>query len=1073
MAVGVVRLAPLGLASPAANVHRRAMGSAAASLGQMVRAEDRLWEHGEHLAVSIGSVGTAPMARRVGQRLASVVSDAVRSIAPLEVVIAVAWGPSGVAPETLERRAAAAAEAGVDGPGVVVVRDRGDKRATGSGRAGVIRSEPHGSRPASVAGVARRSAFVGRAAALEVLREAWADVLAGTPRLVGVEGEAGIGKTALLRAVVAEVDPASVLWVAGDDDERTLAFGLVGRLATGAGAPGLSTTLRDWAASLGPGSDPLLVGAGLLSVLTAGSDPLLVVIDDGHLADSPSLAAFRFVARRLLRDRVLMVLAFRPEERSALGSGWEALLAEPGSATVRLEGLAPDELMALAAALGTGPLSPAGAARLFEHTGGHPLYARMLLDQLPTVILEQTGNVLPAPASLAQAIVGRLGSCAPATRELLAAIAVMGMGCDLALLAKLDGTAEPEAAAGEAARAGLLVREPGPDGVRVAFSHPLVRAAIYHDIDPVERRRLHARAGGLLAGGSGLAHRVAAAEGPDGGLADELERAAHADAGQGRLHQAALGLWRAFELTPAGPQRFRRLLTAVEARVSVGGVAIAERAEQELSALVPDPWVDYVVGFLAWGCGRFPDAAARLERAWTGLEAGSRPEGAPADLAGRVATVLAMIATLRVDHAEMIRWSANMAARVSAPALTALAEMVWALGTAIGPGGDPSAVLAGTPALANPADLVLLMTRGVLRWWADDLPGAYGDLVSVVERAARGEELAWPSFALGALGATAYRLGRLEEAVLYGELAVATASEAGRGSALAVLHAWACYPHAARGEWEPAESHAAAAAEWAARTGMAPPQVAPAAAAAAIADARGDTDAFAAAATAIEAVGGSPYCNVDGFGPALADALARTGRHVDADAALDRYEQAAAPLGDRPFAAMTAARVRGRLTAAGGDWETAATLFHAAVELAGGLAMPLEAAKAHLAAGQAALQSHLPSRAAHHLYAALDAFDTLGADAYAAQAVAAIDSAGLARRRRDSLARLLTPAEGAVARLVAAGLSNKEVAARLFVSPNAVAWHLTHIYAKLGISSRRALAGQIAPTTREGHTQAD
>lgn len=1069
----MVRLAPVGLASPATSVRRRALVLASSRLDRVVRAEDRLWGHGEHLAVSIGGVGTAPAARRVGQRLASAVSEAVRSVAGFEVVVGVAWDPSGASLEMLERRAAAAAEAGVAGPGVVVVRDRAGDGASGNGAGGVAGSGPGGSRLAAVAGAAGPVGFVGRADPLGVLREAWADVLAGTPRLVGVEGEAGIGKTALLRAVVAEVDPASVLWVSGDDDERGLSFGLVGRLAAGAGAPGLSAALRDWAATLGPGSDPLMVGAGLLSALTAGSDPLLVVIDDGHLADRPSLAAFRFVARRLLSERVLMVIAFRPEERSALGSGWDALLAEPGSATVRLEGLGPDELMALAVALGSGPLSPAGAARLFEHTGGHPLYARMLLDQLPAVVLEQTGAVLPAPASLSQVIVTRLGLCAPATRQLLAATAVMGMGCDLALLAELVGTTEVEGAAGEAAGAGLLVTEPGVDGGRVAFSHPLVRAAIYHDIDPAERRRLHARAGGLLPGGAGLAHRVAAAEGPDAGLADELEQAAQADAGQGRLHQAASGLWRAFELTPAGPQRSRRLLVAVEARLLAGDVAIAGQAEVELSALVPDAWVDYVAGFLAWDRGRFPDAAARLERAWAALEAGVAPEGAPADLAGRVAPVLAVMAALRVDHAEMIRWSTNMVARVSGPALAAVAEMIGALGAAVAPGGDPAAVLADTPALADPAELVLLMARGVLRWWADDLPGAHGDLVSVIQRAARGEELAWPGFALGALGAVAYRMGHLEEAVTYGELAVATASEAGRGAALAVLHAWACYPRAARGEWEPAESHAAAAAEWAAATGMADPQVAAAAARAALADARGDTDAFLAAATAIDAAGGSPYCNIDGFGPVLADALARAGRHDEAEAALARYEQAIAPLEDRPFAAMTAARVRGRLAAARGDWATAAVAFDTAIGLAGRLAMPIEAAKGHLAAGLSALQSHRPSPAAGHLYAALDAFDTLGADAYAAQTIAAIEQAGLDRRRRDSLSGLLTPAEGAVARLVAAGMSNAEVAARLFVSANAVAWHLTHIYAKLGVSSRRALAGQLDGGALAGYTQAD
>lgn len=1072
-AVGVLRLAPVGLASPAASARRRARGLASAGLEGAVRAEDHLWGRGERLIVSIGGINTATAARRVGRRLARVAADAVRGVARFEVVVAVAWGPAGTSPETLERRAAAAAGAGTGGEGVaVVLHDHAGECETDGGHKGVVRQDADGSRPAwTVPGVGPVR-FVGRVAELDVLREAWADVSGGTSRLVGVEGEAGIGKTALLRAFAAEVDPASLLWVAGEEDERALPFGLVSRLTASPGADELTSALRDWAASLGQGSDPLMVGAGLLGVLTSGGRPLGVVIDDAHLGDRQSLVALGFAARRLLSDPVLIVIGFRPQERHALGMGWERLLAEPAAVTVALEGLAPEELMALAATSGSGPLSPAGASRLFAHTRGHPLYARMLLEQLPATAFESNAMVLPAPASLAQAIVARLGSCAPATRHLVMAAAVMGVGCDPALAAAVARVADPHAAVREAEEAGLLVVEPDAGAGRVAFSHPLLRAAIYHDLDPAERRRLHARAGRLLPSGSALAHRVAAAVGPDGNLADKVERTAQVEAGEGRLQQSAAGLWRAFELTPAGPARVRRLLSAVEARLALGDVAIGQRAEHELSALAPDPWVDYVAGFMALERGRFPEATTRLQRAWAAVQAGATSVGAPGDLAERVATVSAVMATLRVDHADMVRWSGRASGGDSRRTVTGLAAVINSLGTAMAPGGDPVAVLAATRALDSPSDLNRLVARGVLRWWADDLPGAHEDLVSVVERAARGEVLALPSFALGALGATAYRMGRLEEAVLYGELAVATATEAGRGLALAVLNAWACYPRAARGDWDEARAHARAAAEWAGRSGMADPQVAPAAADAILADAHGDDDAFLAAAALLDAGGGSARANIHGFGPVLADALSRIGQTAEAAAALRRFEQDAAPE-TRPFAALTAARVRGRLAAADGDWETAATLFDRAVELAGFLGVALETAKTHLAAGRAALWSDRLQPAAHHLYAALDAFDSLGADGYATQVVAAIDGAGLAQRRRDRTGvGLLTPAEGAVARLVAGGLSNRDVAARLFVSSNAVAWHLTHIYAKLGVSSRKALVGQFGPDASARHTRA-
>ncbi len=1022
-----------------------------AQLRGVVRPDDLLRLRDGRLVVQISGVGSATGARRVAHRLWMASSQALRGLGPVEAVVAVAWGRSTDQQEMLEARAVAALATGTVGPGVVVTDGPAPTRSA-------TRSWPNVTNAAG--GI---TPFVGRTVALEQLRDAWRDVVGGTSRLVGVSGEAGIGKTSLVRAFATRLDPSAVLWVTGEAEEQQLPFGLLGRLA-GLAPAEMSAAFAEWSSGLAPQSDPLMVGAGLLTALTATRAPLLVVIDDGHEVDRQSLVALGFLARRLQRDPISLVMVYRTDEGHQLGSGWGKLLAQSSTLDVRLEGLTPSELASLSLAEGVGPLSPVGASRLFEHTRGHPLYARLLLQQLPTDNFERTDVLLPAPASLAGVIVARLGACSEATRRLVAAAAVLGMHCDVALVEAATGAAVTDECVREAVLAGLLVSGVGPHGPQVSFNHPLVRAAVYHDIDSDERRRLHARAGQSLADGTGLAHRVAAADGPDAALAGEMERAAEDEAAAGHFHRAASSQRKAFELTPPGAERVQRLLSAIEARLVVGDLDIGEAAHAALSNLSPDAWVDYVAGFMSMSRGGLGESADHLERAWRALGAGSSPPGAPSDLSGRVATLLAVGATLRLDGDEMLRWGEEATAAPSPRWSSSLAWIARLLGSALSRDGDPEAARVALAQLARPEDLDVDVAGGMLRLWADDPRRAHRELLAVLERAFQGGVLLHPSMAFGALGASACRLGRLDEALIYGDLAVDIAEEADRGSSFVIIHAWASCSRAARGDLAGARAHASTAEEWAARQGMAEPRPVPAAAHAAIADVLGDDEAYLEAARRLDAAHLSLRSNTHGFGPVLADALVRLGRARESRAALERYVQAQAGLEPRPYAVMAAARVRGRLAAARGDWGAAAALFDQALGVAASLDLPLEVARSHVFAGQGALDAGRPQPAAYHLFAARHVFDTLGADGYTSRTVAMIDAAGLAGREPDHvLSGSLTPAEGAVARLVGIGLTNREVAARLFISAKTVAYHLTNIYAKLGVSSRQALVDQLGP----------
>jgi predicted ATPase len=194
--------------------------------------------------------------------------------------------------------------------------------------------------------------FVGRERQLALLAELFAGASAGRPRVVLVEGEAGIGKSTLLARAIAELPrgDAVVLRAVGDEAESALQRGVVGQLVAGLSPlPSELSALLDGSGERGP----LAAGAGLLALLGELQDrgPVVVVVDDAHWSDSASLHALAFCLRRLRADRVLALLAARTEELDRLPRGLTALAHDPTGITVSLAGLKSSELAELAAAL--------------------------------------------------------------------------------------------------------------------------------------------------------------------------------------------------------------------------------------------------------------------------------------------------------------------------------------------------------------------------------------------------------------------------------------------------------------------------------------------------------------------------------------------------------------------------------------------------------------------------------------------------------------------------------------------------------------------------------------------------
>jgi DNA-binding CsgD family transcriptional regulator len=897
--------------------------------------------------------------------------------------------------------------------------------------------------------------FVGRAEELAGVAEVVTRVEAGRPWLVAIEGDPGVGKTALARRCLTEAAGLRVLSARGGQGEADLDFGLADQLfrAAGGAVPVLP------AGGAGSAASSFAVGARLLEVVGGqqAAGAVAIVVDDLQWADRRSVEALTFMLRRLSVDPVLAVVVYRGPSGRLDDAARRLLSSVEDRLQIRLGGLGPDDVAALAAALTAGPLDGAAVQRLYRGTGGHPLYLRTVLSEGSDLDL-RAGGRLALPQSLAAAVGEQLRVLPPESRAVLEMLSVLNQRVPLAQLGQAAQVESPGAAIEPAVASGLADWRPDEPTCPVELRHLLVRDAVYASLPAATRRALHARAAVMVSESASWEHRVAALDRPDEGLAAELERLAGEDAAGGRLALAATHLQWASDISPDRADRERRLLTAAM-HLTLADESRGLALRPAVEATAPSPLRSCVLGTMAFSEGQLAQAEQRFSEALA--QARNDPDSQP--LAVRIAARLAGTYALTGDGEKVMtlgRWALGTG-HLSAASASQVRTLV-AIGVSY-VGGPHEALaelehLEADPARVGLVDVDGLSFRGVLRLQTGDLGRAVSDLSASLRLARRGVTLILGLRASCYLALAQYLAGAWDDVLLTTEQGFSAAVIHSRHYELPLLHlAAGCVP-AGRGAAGEAERHARLAEEAAASLDYGQERLYAAMARALVCQAAGDYLGMA------DVLG--PWRDdavLDGrsrvyavlWRPLLAEGLIGSGQAEPAAAVLDRLR---AENGQVSYVQPALAWLDGWLAELQGSPEEALRIYQREEDTAG-TQCPVYTARLLLAHGRLLRRTGDRKgaierlRRANHLYRALRAAPFI---ARTEEELAACHLPGdPARKQQPVLA--LTSRETEVAHLVGRGMSNPEIAAELFISRKAVEYHLGNIYAKSGAQGRQQL----------------
>jgi DNA-binding CsgD family transcriptional regulator len=942
----------------------------------------------------------------------------------------------------------------------------------------------------TVATVTLAGALIGRDTELAMLVRGVTELAEGRGAAVLIEGEPGIGKSSLVRAAIAEaVDVGcEVFWGAGDELGQALPLlplldGL--RVREPSDNPRRSSIVKllrgEIAADRGMDVSAALAEQ-LLALLAeqCAVQPTVLVVDDLQWADQASVALCGRLARSARQMPLLLIGTMRPVPQRDDLLALRRLIGD--EARLHLTGLTEAAVAELVAALAGG--QPGGRLlRLADGAAGNPLYVTELVDALArssgfTITDLGAAELISdvAPSSLSAAIADRLGFVSSQVHEVLRAAALLGVDFavpDLAIVLG-RGVAELVPAVSEARAAGVIAES----GNGLGFRHPLIRAALYDEIPAPLRAAWHRDAARALAEASAPADRVArqllCAVHGSGGTIGPIDDwilnwlANSADLLVGQAPQVAVELLRqAVASCPVGsPQHDGLVGRLADALYRVGDRAEAEQVANSALAHAVDP--DLLVE-LHWTLAQ---CRIRIGDSAESLATLDRALATPGISARHRARLLALAARTHSNLGEV-----EKAGRVATDALEVASEIgdSWAMGWALHVLTIVTAVQgqltdalplfdrALTLTQADPAltDLRLLLQinkavmLGDLDQYEEALAAArqaryLADQVGTVVRLAQ---------AHSALAQLLFDTGRWDDAmaevgVLLENLTEPAAACCDLGIAAVIsFH---------RGDLAEARDHLAAAVPHAERIGNR--AVGPLALARSL-----DRELAGALPAALEVLT-SPFADnpkeIDELEELLADGvrLAVELGEMKSARALTGHVSALAAGSDIPHRRANALYCRGLLDS------DASRLLEAASRYADA-GRPLLRAKALEAAAANFVSADDRDQARAAFTRAVDVYNSLGATADVARLQATFRAHGIRRgphskhRRARSGWDSLTPTETKIAALVEEGLSNPEIAAKLFLSPRTVATHVSHILKKLNVNSRIDIAREAALRT--------
>ena len=902
----------------------------------------------------------------------------------------------------------------------------------------------------------------------------------GQAGLAVVEGRAGIGKSRLL--MVARDRAAAggfrALSARGTELEREFPFGAVRQLfeplraepdlwerafaGAAAGARPVFEAPVFEAEESGGVSFAALHGLYWLTANLAAESPVALLVDDVHWIDAPSLRFLSYLAPRLEGLPVLVVAGVRAGEAGVEPVLLADLVTSPASQVISPGPLSTEAVRGLLRERLGGDPDDRFVSACVEATGGNPLLLGQLISSLAAEGVKPSADQAAmvraiGPRAVSRTILLRLARLEPAAAAVAHAVAILGESSDLrhvAALAELD-EATVAATTASLARADILRAE-----TPLGFVHPLIRAAVYNDLAPAERELRHARAAELLIEAGADDEHVASQllQSPRRGEAPVVERlraAGRSAVKRGAVDSAVTYLKRALDEPPPADARPYVLLELAALEKRTNGRAALEHFK-EAYAGVADPYqradLAYEIGFLALFTGLPEDAADVLRQAIPELPEGDdhrlRLEGLQHGLRWFAIEDYAGLDRLR-EFREVRQGG------LGTKLMIAYAAFDWA--NRCGPAEECARiVLEGTPVAEYvPTDegltpvaigvvLTLAEREEVERHWAVMAEGTrkvgsvFGTLGLHVWRG-------WTLLLEGELeGAERELLEGREGQLLWGAITPAGLSQAVGAMASVMVEQGRLAPARELIEGEPHEQAATFGGLFRDRAEVE-----------LLLAERRHEEALALCEEMIEKLEGwmdnpalAPW---HGFAAEALDALGRTDEgveHVEREMAKARQFGA-------PRAIGRALRVMGTL-------RRDEAQLQEAVDVLSGSRARLEYAKALAALGGAMRRNRRPAESREPLRRALELASACGAEALVAAVRSELAAAGV-KPRATALGGVesLTASERRVTALAADGHTNRDIAQELYVTPKTVEVHLSNAYRKLGIRSRRDLAGAL------------